>query len=86
MGLFCVILARLCGLTPGTVEITLGDVHIYETHLEACETQLQRECLPLPGIRPLVATTLEDIESSNIHHYALKDYVSHPRIPASMVA
>lgn len=38
MGLLCVILARLCHLTPGTVGITLGDIHIYESHIEACET------------------------------------------------
>jgi thymidylate synthase len=84
--LFCVIISKLCGLKPGKVSITLGDAHIYETHLDACKEQLCRECHSFPTLKPLSFETLEEVENSGLKDYVLMDYQCHPRIAAAMVA
>lgn len=41
-------LARECGLVPGTFVWTGGDVHLYSNHLEQARLQLSREPKALP--------------------------------------
>lgn len=84
--LFCVIISKLCNLKPGSVSITLGDAHIYETHLDACKEQLSRECYTFPTLETLKFQTLEEVENSELKDYKLNDYKYHPRIAAAMVA
>ena len=36
--------------TPGRVLIQIGDVHIYEEHVDVCKQQLTRSVHPLPKI------------------------------------
>lgn len=84
--LLCVILAKLCGLEPGTVGITIGDAHIYEAHIPACEKQLSRECYPLPTLKPLAFETIKDVEDSKLEDYETDNYKYHPSIRAPMFA
>lgn len=42
------IVAAITGLKAGKVSCTLGDVHIYENHVEQVREQLSREPKPLP--------------------------------------
>ena len=44
------LLAAAAGMPAGSVTLALGDVHVYETHLEAMETQLSRR----PRLSPMV--------------------------------
>nr|CAD2201081.1 unnamed protein product [Meloidogyne enterolobii] len=44
-------IAHVTGLKAGEFIHTLGDAHIYSTHLEALKTQLQRKPRPFPKIR-----------------------------------
>lgn len=84
--LLCLIVAKLCGLEAGRVSISIGDAHIYESHIPACREQIRRECYPLCSLRPLPVHTLEDVENAKLDYFVLKDYKCHPRIPAAMIA
>ena len=84
--LLCMIIAKLCDLRPGKVSITLGDAHIYKDHVQACNTQLQRECYPLPTLKDLECKTLKDVEVSGLSNYVLQNYKYHPSIRAPMFA
>jgi thymidylate synthase len=44
-------LAHVCDLTPGTFTHTMGDAHVYADHVEALETQLQREPRNFPTLK-----------------------------------
>jgi len=63
--LFLGIMARLCGMTPGTVTIFTSDTHVYENHLDAVKEQLTRTVLPPPQLhlseRIQRVTRVEDI-------------------------
>ncbi|HKJ71687.1 MAG TPA: thymidylate synthase [Gammaproteobacteria bacterium] len=72
--------AQVLGYRVGDFIHTLGDAHIYTNHVEAVDTQLEREPLPAPtlwlnpDITDLFAFAADDI--------ALEGYHSHGRIPA----
>ncbi|MDN5870506.1 MAG: thymidylate synthase [Nitrococcus sp.] len=48
--LLLTMLAQQCGLTPGELVWTGGDVHIYRSHLEQVQLQIRREPYPLPRL------------------------------------
>jgi thymidylate synthase len=78
--LLTMMMAGSCGLTPGDFVHTLGDVHLYNNHLEQAKLQLSRPPrtppqLVLKQYRPSVLDyDYDDIE--------LRDYDPHPHIPA----
>lgn len=45
------ILCIICDMLPGTIIYSYGDVHIYKTHEEAVNTQLERSPRKLPTIQ-----------------------------------
>lgn len=44
------LMAHQVGMEPGRVILRIGDTHIYEEHIEACQTQLKRGITSLPSI------------------------------------
>lgn len=78
--LLTLLLAQVCGYTPGEFIWTGGDCHIYSNHSEQVSTQLAREPRALPrvvlnpDVRDLFAFTPDDIR--------LEDYDPHPLIRA----
>lgn len=70
--------------TPGTLTMSLGNVHVYESHYTQCIRQIMREPYSFPQlkinkkIRTVKELCYEDIE--------LVNYNSYPVIPAKMVA
>jgi thymidylate synthase len=73
-------LARECGLEPGTFVWTGGDVHLYSNHLDQARLQLSREPRGLPRL------TLKD-RGQSLFNYELEDfafeaYEPHPHIAA----
>lgn len=73
-------MAQVSGLEPGEFVHTLGDTHLYNTHLEQARLQLTREPRALPRLRlnrsvpTLFDFTFEDV--------VLEGYSPHPAIPA----
>ena len=74
--------AQVCGLAPGELVVSFGDLHLYRNHLEQARTQLARpprrppRVELNPEVRDLFAFRWEDI--------ALLDYDPHPRIAAEV--
>jgi len=78
--LLTLMLAQVTGLEPGEFIQTLGDAHLYRTHLEQARLQLSREPRPLPRmeLNPEV-TTLEQFQFED---FRLVGYEPHPHIAA----
>jgi len=76
------LLPLLCeetGYTPGDLIGNLGDVHIYNNHIEQVKEQLQRSSFPLPTIE------LSNVDILNGEFdYEVKGYESHPSIKAPL--
>ena len=73
-------LARECGLEPGTFVWTGGDVHLYSNHLEQARLQLGREPRPLP--RLVLRDRGQDLFSYEPEDIVIEDYEPHPHIAA----
>lgn len=78
--LLTMMIAQVTNLKPGDFVHTLGDAHLYETHLEQAQTQLARSPRPLPTMRlnPEVRQ-LVDFRYDDFH---LQSYDPHPHIAA----
>ena len=78
--LLTLMVAQVCDLAPGEFVHTFGDAHLYRNHLEQARLQLGREPLPLP--RMVLAPGVRDLFAFRYEHFELRDYRSHPHIPA----
>lgn len=80
------IIASLTNTIPGTVNIILGDYHIYLEHKKQVLTQLSREPYSLCELVMPNFNTLEDVEKSKFEDYKIYNYEYHPVIKANMIA
>jgi thymidylate synthase len=80
------IVAKLVNMEPDNVIITLGDCHIYSTHITQVVEQLKREPYEFPKLIIPDFKTIEDVENATYKDFILQDYNSHPAIKADMVA
>lgn len=76
------IFSKLTGYIPGTVTISLGDVHIYNTHLPQIGEQICRKPLYAPDLILSGFSTLEELEP---HHIQLENYQYLDKLSAPMV-
>lgn len=73
------ILAKHCDLEAGELVHFLGDAHIYEEHVDALKTQLDREPLAFPKIQ--IAEKKAKIEDYCLEDIVfLEPYQHHPKI------
>jgi len=72
--------AHVTGLKAGEFIHTLGDAHLYLTHLDQADEQLQRETLPLP--RLVIKRDINDIMDFRFEDFEIAGYQSHPHIAA----
>lgn len=80
--LFTHMIAQVCDLEVGEFVHTLGDAHIYLTHIDQVKEQLQREPMPAPSLE--LNTSIKDITKFTMADIKLIDYVSHEAIKARM--
>jgi thymidylate synthase len=80
------IVAKLVGMQPDNVIISLGDCHIYECHINQVREQIKRQPYNFPKLIMPEFKTIEDVEQSNYKNFTLEDYNCHPAIKAEMVA
>jgi len=78
------LLAKHCGLEAHEFVYFMGNVHIYENAISACETQLTRQPYPFPTLT--ITHELEHIEDYVVSDFVLNNYQSHDAIKAEMVA
>ena len=65
---------------PGEFVHTLGDAHLYLSHLEQADEQLKRE--PLTPPKMLLNPNVKDIFGFRYEDFELLNYQAHPSIPA----
>jgi len=81
------IVAKLTGKTPRHFHLTMGDVHIYESHIDIAHKQLERTPFVLPKLNiHNDLQSLDEIEKWVYEDFDLVGYKSHPALKAQMVA
>ena len=75
------LIAQTIGVDAQDLIISLGDVHIYNNHLDAVAQQLSRDPYPLPTLK---LTPTVDIWNVTIDDCKLIGYKSHSTIKADM--
>jgi thymidylate synthase len=80
--LLTVMLAHICGLQLGEFVHTLGDAHVYSTHIEPLKPQLDRKPNPFPRLR--IKREITRIEDFNMEDFELLDYLPQGRIAMQM--
>lgn len=80
--LLTMMVAQITGLKPGEFIHTLGDAHLYSTHIEQAHIQLQRAPRPLPKMT--LNSDVKDIFSFTYGDFTLSDYNPHPHIAAKV--
>ena len=78
--LLTMMMAQVCGYTPGDFVHTFGDVHIYRNHFEQVATQLEREPRPLPQMK--INPDVKDIFAFKYEDFTLEGYDPWPAIKA----
>ena len=78
-------LAHITDLKPGSITHTIGDAHIYETHLTQACTQISRKPYKFPKICIQESDMkIENIEDFKLENFKISDYTHHSRISAKM--
>ena len=81
------LIAHHCGLEADEFIYSLGNAHIYESHMDSLSIQLTRTPLSFPRIRIQPSE-----ERKNIEDYVIEDidwitpYSHHPTIKMNMIA
>lgn len=75
-------IAQCCGMKVGELIISMGDTHIYQTHIDQVKEQMKREPLELPALELNSAVT--DIDKFTMDDIQLRNYKSMNSIKAVM--
>lgn len=78
--LLTMMVAQVCGLAVGDFVHTLGDVHIYNNHIDQVKLQLSREHRPLPTMN--INPSIKDIDAFSYKDFELQGYDPHEPIKA----
>ena len=78
--LLTMMVAQVCDLAVGDFVHTLGDVHIYNNHIDQVKLQLSREHRPLPTM--YINPSIKDIDAFNYEDFELQGYDPHEPIKA----
>ena len=81
--LLLMIVAQMTNLIPRMFNLSLGDCHIYEAHLEAVKEQMDRIPFTFPT---LIIQPFENVEDLSIENFQLSSYTSYPSIKAPMIS
>ena len=76
-------LAHVCELTPGSLTHTMGDAHVYLDHVDALETQLEREPRDFPTL-DIKRDKGGSIDGWKAEEFEVKDYKPHKKIDMAM--
>ena len=80
--LLTMMLAQVCGLSPGEFIHSFGDVHIYSNHVDQVELQLSREPRPLPKMK--INPNVRSIFDFKYEDFELLSYEPHPHIKGAV--
>jgi len=75
--LLLLLLAKESNMVPGILMWSLGDVHIYENHIEGAQEQISREPYKLPKLEITNFTSIWDWKYTD---FELIGYEAHPKL------
>ena len=78
--LLTLMVAQVCGLTPGEFVHTFGDTHLYLNHLQQAREQVRRAPRALPRMR--LNPEVHDLLAFRYEDFSLEGYDPHPAIKA----
>ena len=78
-GLLLTMIADEVNMVPDELIGNLGDVHLYNNHIEQAKEQINRESYPLPKV-----SVRDGIFCSSVNDVILENYQSHPSIKAPL--
>jgi dihydrofolate reductase/thymidylate synthase len=81
---FVHIIAKRCDLQPCELVMSLGDVHLYKTHVAQTREQLTRPPLPFPALRVADKVKNAPWERIEADDFEMVGYMHHPTIRADM--
>ena len=76
------IIADICNLKPKELILSLGDTHIYKTHIEQTKTQIERKPYEFPKLK--INRKLSSINDLNYDDFEIINYQCHSILKASM--
>lgn len=83
--LLCHLFARIADLEPTELIMDLGNVHIYESHIDGMIEQCKREPLPLPTLR-VTGDISPDLRNLEPDQFVLDGYQCHKSIKYELIA
>jgi thymidylate synthase len=78
------LIAHHCGLEAYEFVYFKGNCHLYEEHIEAATTQLDRTPFVFPTLK--IGVKRENIEDYGVDDFVVSNYQSHDAIKAKMIA
>lgn len=75
---------KLSGYKPRKLIYTLGDAHIYSTHISQVNEQINRPTRPFPKLKIIDTKSYNSFEDFTSDSFILEDYTPHPFIKANM--
>jgi len=75
-------IAQITGLNVGRLNYVMGDVHIYQNHIEAVDTQLSRKASAFPRLS--IDPEIKTIDDFTLKDFTLTDYNPQGTIKAPM--
>lgn len=90
--LLMILLCKVTMLQPGKLIIDMGDIHIYDSHIDGVKMQLDRIPYKFPKVsinKPFESSCVDDavtyLENISIDDITLDYYVCHPAVKIKMV-
>ncbi len=76
------LIAKHCGLEAYEFFYHIGNCHIYDDHIHALQTQIQREPMQFPTVH--VKTIHDTLEEYQFNDFEINDYVCHKKVKMEM--
>lgn len=84
--LLLMIISKITKLIPRYVNISQGDSHIYEQHLESIKSQIQRIPYSWPYLKIPDIKRIDDIHNLTYKDFTLENYNCYPPIKMEMIS
>lgn len=75
--------AKITGLEPRELVVSIGNAHLYNNHLEQAKEQLKRKPMAFPKLK--ISGDAKEIDDFKAEDFELVDYEFHPHIKAPLV-